>query len=41
MDEFDDLNTYNGDPVHGGWVDYSYHQNTGELSDFFDDEEDY
>lgn len=41
MDEFDDLNTYNGDPVHDGWVDYSYHQNTGELSDFFDDEEVY
>ena len=37
MDEYDDLNTYNGDPVHDGWVDYDYNENTGELSDIFDD----
>ena len=37
MDEYDDLNTYNGDPAHDGWVDYDYNENTGELSDVFDD----
>ena len=37
MDEYDDLNTYNGDPVHDSWVDYDYHENAGELSDLFDE----
>ena len=37
MDEVNDLNTYNGDPVHDGWVDFDYNENTGELSGFFDD----
>ena len=35
MDEYDDLDTYNGDPVHDGWVDFDYNENTGELSDLF------
>ena len=39
MDEYDDLNTYNGDPVHDGWVDFDYHENTGELADLFDESE--
>lgn len=37
MTDFDDLNIYNGDPVHDGWVDFDYHENTGELSELFDD----
>ena len=37
MDEYDDLNTYNGDQVHDSWVDFDYHENTGELSDIFGD----
>ena len=37
MDDYDDLNTYNGDPAHDGWVDFDYHENTGELSDLFDE----
>ena len=39
MDEYDDLNTYNGDPVHDGWVDFDYHENTGELTELFDESE--
>lgn len=35
MDEYDDLDTYNGDPIHDSWVDFDYDQNTGELSDLF------
>ena len=37
MDEYDDLNTYNWDPVYDGWVDFDYNENTGELSDLFED----
>ena len=37
MDEYDDLNTYNGDPVHDGSVDFDYNENTDELSDLFDE----
>ena len=33
----DDLDTYNGDLVHDGWVDLDYNENTGELSDIFKD----
>ena len=36
MQDYDDLNTYNGDPVHDGWGDFDYNENTGDLSDFFD-----
>lgn len=32
----DDLDTYNGYPVHDGWVDFDYSENTGELSGLFD-----
>ena len=43
MNEYDDLNTYNGDAEHDMWVDYTTNQNTGELEEYFDDEyeEDY
>lgn len=37
MDALNDLGTYNGDPVHDGWVDYDYNENTGELSVLFED----
>lgn len=37
MTDYDDLGTYDGDPVHDGWVDVDYNENTGELSDIFDD----
>ena len=37
MNEYNDLDTYNGDLVHDGWVDFDYHENKGELSDLFDE----
>ena len=37
MDDYDDLDSYNGDPLHDGWVDFDYNENTGELSDLFDE----
>ena len=37
MNEYDDLDTYNGDPVHDMEVDYDFHINTGELTDEFGD----
>lgn len=37
MDEYDDLDTYNGEPVHDGWVDFDYYENTGELSGLFEE----
>lgn len=38
MDELENLDTYNGSPEHDSLVDFVYHENTGELSDLFDDE---
>lgn len=38
MDDYDDLDLYNGDVEHDMWVDYDYYQNTGET-DLFDDDE--
>ena len=37
MDEYEDLDAYNGDTEHDMWVDFDYHENTGELSDLFED----
>lgn len=37
MDEYEDLDAYNGDTEHDMWVDFDYNENTGELSDIFDD----
>lgn len=37
MDEYEDLDTYNGDSVHDMEVDYDFHINTGELTDEFGD----
>lgn len=36
--DFDDLNAYNGEAEHDMWIDFSYHENTDELHDLFDDE---
>ena len=35
----EDLETYNGDAEHDMWVDYDYHENTDELSEWFDDDD--
>lgn len=37
MNEYEDIDTYNGDPVHDGWGDFNYNENPGELSDLFDE----
>lgn len=37
MDEYEDLDAYNGDTVHDMWVDFDYNENTGELSGLFED----
>ncbi|MCH5346806.1 MAG: hypothetical protein J1E63_06825 [Muribaculaceae bacterium] len=39
MDEYDDMSMYNGDAEHDMWVDFTYHQNTGELDELFDDDD--
>lgn len=39
MREYEDLDAYNGDPVHDMEVDYDFHINTGELHDEFVDED--
>ena len=36
MDEFNDLNTYNGDTEHDMWVDFDNYENTG-TPDVFDE----
>lgn len=40
MDEYDDYGAYNGAPDHNMKVDYDYHQNSDELSEYFDNEDD-
>lgn len=37
MEDLDDLDTFNGNPVHDGWVDFDYNENTGVLSGLFED----
>lgn len=37
MDEFDNIDNYNGDPVHDKESDYDYNINTGELPFNFGD----
>lgn len=32
----EDLDQYNGDAEHDMWVDFDYHENTDELSEYFD-----
>lgn len=37
MNDYDDLDIYNGDTEHDMMVDFDYYINTGELSDLFED----
>ena len=37
MDDYDDLDPYNGDTKHDMWVDFDYNENTGELFVLFED----
>lgn len=37
MADYDDLDSYNGDPVHDAWVDFGYNENMVKLSYIFDD----
>ena len=37
MDEYEDLDVHNGDAEHDMWVDFDYNENSGELSDIFED----
>lgn len=37
MDELENLDFCNGNPEHDSWVDFDYHENSGELSNLFDD----
>ena len=35
----EDLDRYNGDTEHDMWVDFTTHEYTGELDEYFDDDE--
>lgn len=35
MDEFDDLDEYNGNAEHDMWADFTYQENTAELPYIF------
>lgn len=37
MNDYDDLDIYNGDAEHDMWVDYDYHINTDVLPEDIDD----
>lgn len=37
MDDYEDLDAYNGDTEHDMWVNFDYNENTGKLSGIFDD----
>lgn len=37
MEEFDELDTYNGHPEHDMWVDFTTYEYTGELGEYFDE----
>lgn len=36
-EEYENLEVYNGNAAHDMNVDFDYHMNTGELSEYFDD----
>lgn len=38
MDEYEDLDAYNGNVEHDMWIDYDYHQNTEELPEWFEED---
>lgn len=35
MNQYEDLDKYNGDPMHDDWVDFDYNENKGELKGLF------
>lgn len=35
----EDLDRYNGDTEHDMWVDFTTHEYTGELDEYFDEDE--
>lgn len=37
MNDYDDLGSYNGDVEPDMWVDFDYHENTGEGAELFDE----
>lgn len=37
MDEYEDLYSYNGNPIHDMYLDNDYNINTGELDDWYGD----
>lgn len=37
MEEYEDLDAYNGDTEHDMWVGCYYNENKGDLSGFFED----
>ena len=37
MNDYDDLDAYNGDSEHDMWVDFDYNENTGELPELFEE----
>ena len=37
MEDYDELDTYNTDTEHNMWVDFDCYENTGELSEIFND----
>lgn len=37
MNDFDDLDTYNEDPVHDGWVDFDFYEYSDELINLFEE----
>lgn len=37
MDEYEDLDSYNSTSVHNSRVDFDYNENTGELSELFEE----
>lgn len=37
MDEYEDLDAYNGDTIHDMWVDFDNYENTG-TPDVFDED---
>lgn len=37
MDEYEDLDAYNGDTIHDMWVDFDYYETTG-TPDVFDED---
>lgn len=39
MDEYENLDSYNGDPIHDMYVDSDFEMNTGEIPYVFDEDD--